>query len=490
MKTVRRILFGILVVVFLLLGAWIVFLNTMVEWIPEPANVRMQPSRPILREEDVDPESAFGLLRRACEQYRKLKPQDADRDSENEEWERLAWEPWTDDAFPVTRRILDAVGPALELARQALELPDAQVPTVMDVGTLLPYLPSTRSMARVLHASACRKMAAADAAGAVDNALTAIRLGNLLSRGGSVLNHLVDIACTGIGCGTLRLLCLRDALPDADALSCAAELLRIESGLEPVAEVLRHEWIVGDGTLQAFHAGRSGLLQEYGPDWASRPSGRAVMFLVGSTPRRSQETFRIVYSHLVSLAERGASPEELERFIGGIQSKARSTGWPLPQDPVGALYACMMINSTGRYVEKTLDRLVVFRGTGLVLAIRCHEERTGRPPASLEVLGIPDLVQRYADPFDPERPLRYVVRDDGAWLVYSVGPNAVDDGGTYPKPGRYDQRAYGPADAKDDGDIVFPSDEPEERCRIWEAERAEMNTMPGAVPGMLPAQGP
>ena len=467
-KAVRRILFGIVVVVFLLLGAWIVFLNTMVEWIPEPANVRMEPSRAILREEDVDPESAFGLLRRACEELDRLKPQDVDRDAESEEWERLAWERWTDDAFPVTRRILDAVGPALELARRAVTVPDAQVPTGTDAEFLLPYLSPTRRLARIFRASALRRMAEGDAAGAVSDALTALRLGNLVSRGGGLINHLVDIACTDIGCQALRVLCLRSGLPQGVAASTIEELWRIESGLEPVAEVLRYEWFACDGSIEAFYAGRSDpdLWRDYLPGWALRPFGRVAILLVGSTPSRSRETVRAVYSNLVGLAEQGASPEKLGGYVSGVLTELRTAEWPLPEDPIGARFSGMLFSLGSRYARKVTGRLALVRATGLVLAIRNHEQATGEPLDSLDALGVPDLAGRYADPFDPERPLRYVVRDDGAWLVYSVGANGLDDRGAYPT-----GRAFGPATALDDGDIVFPSDEPEERKRLAGQDR-------------------
>jgi hypothetical protein len=61
------------------------------------------------------------------------------------------------------------------------------------------------------------------------------------------------------------------------------------------------------------------------------------------------------------------------------------------------------------------------------LALRCYQASKGRPPARLDDL-VPDYLAKVPqDPFS-RRPLIY--RPQGAtWLLYSVGPDGVDDGG-------------------------------------------------------------
>lgn len=61
------------------------------------------------------------------------------------------------------------------------------------------------------------------------------------------------------------------------------------------------------------------------------------------------------------------------------------------------------------------------------LALRCYVEETGKPPTALAEL-VPDYLRAVAaDPFS-ERPLIYRVHGTN-WLLYSVGPNRLDDGG-------------------------------------------------------------
>lgn len=81
------------------------------------------------------------------------------------------------------------------------------------------------------------------------------------------------------------------------------------------------------------------------------------------------------------------------------------------------------------------------------LALRGFNTETGRPPAALDEL-LPNYLR--AVPVDPftERPLIY--RPQGTnWLLYSVGPNRLDEGG----------KPYGPSVSGSgrQGDLVFDS---------------------------------
>ena len=63
-----------------------------------------------------------------------------------------------------------------------------------------------------------------------------------------------------------------------------------------------------------------------------------------------------------------------------------------------------------------------------IVAIERYEAEYGAPPATLDAL-VPTFID--AVPMDHMRgePLRYRLDDDGAWLLYSVGRNGVDDAG-------------------------------------------------------------
>jgi hypothetical protein len=61
------------------------------------------------------------------------------------------------------------------------------------------------------------------------------------------------------------------------------------------------------------------------------------------------------------------------------------------------------------------------------LALRCYQTQQGHPPASLEELSAKYLSHVPEDPFSGQ-PLVYRAQGTN-WLLYSVGPDGVDDGG-------------------------------------------------------------
>jgi hypothetical protein len=62
------------------------------------------------------------------------------------------------------------------------------------------------------------------------------------------------------------------------------------------------------------------------------------------------------------------------------------------------------------------------------IAIRRHELRHGRPPASLEAL-VPALLPKLPHDSFSGQPLRYRTTEDGGYVLYSVGADGQDDGG-------------------------------------------------------------
>jgi hypothetical protein len=76
------------------------------------------------------------------------------------------------------------------------------------------------------------------------------------------------------------------------------------------------------------------------------------------------------------------------------------------------------------------------------LALRCHRSEKGHGPAQLEQL-IPAYLSRV--PLDPFSGRGLIYRASGTnWLLYSVGPDGVDDGGK-------------PANASRKGDLLSGS---------------------------------
>lgn len=88
------------------------------------------------------------------------------------------------------------------------------------------------------------------------------------------------------------------------------------------------------------------------------------------------------------------------------------------------------------------------------LALQCYRSREGRIPLRLEEL-VPQYLQR--DPNDPFNGRALIYRAQGTnWVLYSVGPDQVDDGGKSAGPTRY-VPLPGVKPPKTKGDLFFDS---------------------------------
>jgi hypothetical protein len=111
--------------------------------------------------------------------------------------------------------------------------------------------------------------------------------------------------------------------------------------------------------------------------------------------------------------------------------------WMLPRDeePKQNIYnrwRYLLSNQTfavgGNMLRRVTDAETARRMVVTALALKRHSLRHGQPAASLEVL-VPELLP--ALPIDgmDGKPLRYRLKPDGTFLLYSVGEDGEDNGG-------------------------------------------------------------
>lgn len=86
------------------------------------------------------------------------------------------------------------------------------------------------------------------------------------------------------------------------------------------------------------------------------------------------------------------------------------------------------IVSIGLMGRKLMQVEVTKQITTAAIALKRYQKKYGNYAASLESL-VPEFIAK--TPIDPvdSKPLRYRIQPDGAYLLYSVGPNGIDDGG-------------------------------------------------------------
>jgi hypothetical protein len=459
----RAVKGGLLLALVLVLGLTIALITRpwwRREWAPRHCEANLVSHWPLLKLADVKRDSAFDLLQRAGGEQPKISGSAA---AENlKELNRANVVPWSAAAFPnLTRTLAEGAG-ALALARSAASAANPQVPTYTSPADRFDYAIGVLRLSKLFRASAAHRVSTGDIAVAYAELETAIAFAGILSRGGALLPALVDITCDLLACRTMRLIALQNNVPPEVAGRAINCLLESDKSAEPLAETFRQEYRAVPTMLKMFFDPRGQTL--FGFDEETANSERqarwsAYLFgkLLGSSQERVTADLADVYRCLVNLADGPYDLKHLQRFEDSVVPSVRP-GLIRLDDPVGYIVAKIAAPGFTPIIIKYCRRSAELRATAVVLALRQYQRAEQHLPQTLQ-----DLVPKYlsevpVDPFDGKS-LRYRVRTDGRWIVYSVGPNQLDENGEQPKG---DPREY-----TDPGDVIFCECEPEnERARL------------------------
>jgi hypothetical protein len=99
---------------------------------------------------------------------------------------------------------------------------------------------------------------------------------------------------------------------------------------------------------------------------------------------------------------------------------------PIPSDEEHQL-SCALLPPGMRVFKSSLRRVAILRSAAVALACERFRRVNGRWPTNLAEIPRDTLPAVPLDPFDGS-PIRFKVLDDGA-VVYSTGPDRVNDGG-------------------------------------------------------------
>ena len=100
------------------------------------------------------------------------------------------------------------------------------------------------------------------------------------------------------------------------------------------------------------------------------------------------------------------------------------------------------------------------------LALKRYQMRHGQYPSELSAL-VPELLASIPrDPVDGQ-PLRYHLKPDGSFLLYSIGEDGKDDGGDASPPGKSDTLNW-----QRGRDVVWPSVATAEEVRAYQQKQA------------------
>lgn len=294
----------------------------------------------------------------------------------------------------------------LTLVRQALHQ-ECRIPTPSDFDEVLPYLADFRGLVRLLAMEAEVRRIEGNYAAAADSALDALRVGRDAATQRILLSGLVGIACEAIAFASLD-----ETIPGLSAAECrsvAARLLEIEKTRVPVAE-----WLIGEEPIARRYfkqividpKKREELLAQLKEQPQLAPGAEKVLEELG--PKGWEDI--------------GKTYEALRQYAALPRSKR-------PAEPAvpDNTFMKMIVPSVSIVVFKADQSLTAYHLHETELAVRAYLLENQRLPESLTAL-VPEYLPAVpSDPFG-DGPVR-VRASTNCLLIYSVGPDGVDDGG-------------------------------------------------------------
>jgi hypothetical protein len=420
------------------------------DWVPRNCQANLVSHWPVLKSSDLKRDSAFDLLQRAAEEEMKVSQADADQYSK--ERQRANIDPWSEAAFPSATRMLKEAAGALALARSAAAAPDPQVLTYTSPADRFPYLTGVMRLEQLFPVSAAERVGRKDFQGAYTELESAVAFARILSRGGVLIHTLVDVAGELQACRAMRLIALRNDVPADVAQHEISYLMESDKAVEPLADTFRQESQSVPVIVHLFFQPRGPTLFGFFDEKTAAIERvvRLSAFLggrfVGSSEEKVTSDLTQVHRCLVALAESPYNAERLQHFEENIVPSVTPGGLSRLNDPLGYEIAKLTLPVFPGVIVRYHRRAAELRATALVIALRQYQKAEGHRPATLQEL-VPKYISAIpTDPFDGE-PFRYRVRPDGQWIVYSVGPNGIDEKGEHPK--------IDPHKVSDPGDVVF-----------------------------------
>jgi hypothetical protein len=280
----------------------------------------------------------------------------------------------------------------------------------------LPHDMHVRDVTLLLGHDALLRSFDGDADGACLAAQAAFNAARSLGDEPVTLSHHVRTACTLHGLNALQR-ALAQGEPGVQHLTAWQELVEREEEETPAAlvNVFRGERAMQHRFMEALDAGRVTLWQAMD----EKPGYGEPLGPVLSVPihRRSHAVMLRCLTEYVEAA--GLPPEEQ-----AARAQALKAHRPDERAPEARLF----LPALEKTVLATNQKYAQLRCAGAALAAERYRREKGRWPETLATL-VPDYLDDVPiDPFDGQ-PLRLARPDDGL-VVYSVGPDGHDDGGT------------------------------------------------------------
>jgi len=298
-------------------------------------------------------------------------------------------------------------------------------PSVRSYTQPLPYLAPFRRMSRMLAFQADVEFARGDVHGGVTSALDVVHLGNLIPRGGTEIHSYVGSSCQAVGRASLWHEVA--SLDTTAARNAASELETDDKNYVSCVDTLNEDKLAGE-------AGLVEIMRQ--PHWQS--TFRSV---VGNNGNGQTSSAVQDYFGQAMISKRSI----MSSYVTAVDSEIAQAKQPYnvnpPSVPVNPIVDAFLVENRGFRFERTCNQ-AENRLLMTACALRAYKLDHGGYPASLSLLVPAYLHAIPLDPFTASSPLTYrltpspfqgegrgEVSAEKSYILYSVGPDTIDNGG-------------------------------------------------------------
>lgn len=336
----------------------------------------------------------------------------------------------------------------------ATKLPHIRFPIRYEHGAdaLLPHLSQLKSLSSMLSLRATARLRTGDAPGALEDTLAALRLSEGASSDLTIIGLLVQIAIESIAVQPVWE-GIRQHRWTADQLARIQQRYAASDYHRGLREALRVERVMMvNHTLEGAMRNPKSFVQNGGwGDQDSDPQSGVFATVISFTPkgwiRQNQAVMNRMYQRMID-----DFPEDFRQLHNvDIEKNLREISRSLHDGflPYRVL-ARQFFPALHGLQWKTLRAHAVANLVQGACALERHRLKQGKYPVTLAELELAFQATLPADPYNGQ-PLGYAKKSDGGFVLYSVGPDRKDDGGT-PIDNKKKRSAE---DRSEPGDVVF-----------------------------------
>lgn len=293
-------------------------------------------------------------------------------------------------------------------------------PPVRSYTALFPYLADFRSVARGFRLESMVHEEHGEWGKALNSRLDALQFGNQIPRGGVLITELVGIAIQALGYkGVTKLV---SHLSATEAKSALVRLSAIAESTFPFSSTLQEElWAAQGGMLALFQSNK----------WTWRAELMRMMYSGDGGEETKGHSF-VKTLPLIIFSKRQIMDSMAHYYEEEMQRSAKPYGLhlaktPIPSDPLNQMLLPVLESAYFQWTH-TQMRLEMLR---LLLALQAYrQENSGAYPKTLsELVSKGYLKELPKDLFAPDTQFRYAQKGSKDFLLYSVGPDGIDDNG-------------------------------------------------------------